>query len=152
MEVQMIFNLSDRADMTARDRRNQWHMAIWWGLWVISLLVCGGLIESHRGDYPAVGWLALVPAAPAVLFLRAGAKLRRENDELVRKVHTEAAASGFVFGMLFGFSFYLLAPGFDVPARFYGAAFLGPMIWAYAVRFWAAARRFGGRSISRHGG
>lgn len=148
----MIFNLSDRADMTARDRRNQWQMAFWWGLWVISLLVCGGLIASYLGDYPAVGWLVLVPVAPAVLFLRAGAKLRRENDELVRKIHTEAAASGFVFGMLFGFSFYLLAPGFDVPARFYGAAFLGPMLVAYAVRVWINARRFGDRSISRQGG
>ena len=138
----MMFEFPNRADMTKRDRRNQWRMAIWWVLWLVSLAVCGGLIKSYLGDYPLVGLLVLVPVAPAILFLRAGAKLRRENDELVRKVHTEAAASGFVFGILFGFSFYVLAPAFDAPARSYGLAFFIPMCCAYAVRVWGAARRF----------
>jgi hypothetical protein len=131
--------------LSQRDRHNAQRAARWmgvWGLTFVAAIVVLGPVPGGMGARPWWAWLlAALPLPPGVMALLAYIRYLREGDELVRKIHVEAAGVGFGVGSVVSIGFYLLAqlvgPWED------SGSFTWLAMWiAYSVALNLARRRY----------
>lgn len=108
MDPENLIELSDS------DRRNAKSFNLWllgWGIMFFGTILC---MEPLPGGVEATPiWrmlIALSPLVPSIFLIRAFIRLFSEmKDELIKKVHYEALASGFLFAFFLGTCFGLSA-------------------------------------------
>jgi len=103
----------DTEGLPQRDRDNAQRATRWMGVWGLTFVLAVVVLGPVPGGIAARPWwawvLAVLPVAPSLMALRAYIRYLREGDELVRKIHVEAAGVGFGVASVVSFGFYLLA-------------------------------------------
>jgi len=135
----------DSEGLPAHDRENAKRASIWMGVWAATFIAAIVVLGPVPGGVRATPWwawlLAVLPVAPGVMALRAYVRYLREGDELVRKIHVEAAAVGFGVASVVSIGFNLLGQLFGQWEDSGAMTFLAMWI-AYSVALNRARRRF----------
>lgn len=135
----------DGEGLPARDRENARRASIWMGLWGVTFVVAIVVLGPVPGGAWATPWwkwlLAFLPVIPGVLALRAYVRYLREGDELVRKIHVEAAAVGFGVASVVAIGFNLVGQLFGQWEDAGAMTFLAMWI-AYSITLNRARRRY----------
>ena len=105
------------AQLNARDRRNVKPIKLYALLWAISFLlavlmlpVSDGMVfgQAELSEQPVWAWiLAAIPIPLGVMLTHYYLRYIRQTDELMRKIHLEALATGFGVAFVFGMGFIL---------------------------------------------
>jgi MFS family permease len=94
---------------TQRDRRNKFAHIRWSIFLAASVLASALLLRAGLGSNVALKSAILaLPIALLVPWLLAFSRFLREADELVRKIHMEGIAVGFLAGIAFGMGYVIL--------------------------------------------
>ena len=104
-------NLVELSDRDRRNAKSYNHWILVWGVMFFGAVV--GLEPLPGGIDATPMWrilLAFSPIVPGIFLIRSFIRLFRETkDELIRKIHYEALAMGFLFAFILGMCFALSA-------------------------------------------
>lgn len=135
----------DDEGLPARDRASARTATRWMVLWAVSFLAAILVLGPFPGGAaatPVWAWgLVLLPIVPGAFALRAYIRYLREGDELIRKIHVEAAVVGFGVASVMSVGFNLLGQLFGQWEDSGGMTFLA-MWLAYSITLHRAQRRY----------